>query len=175
MGKESDLYDQYNTKTLGGDLRLDVDTYENVQDNIHLESVNRKLLELTDLIGRVTNNRSSSGPIPSTQILISSTVTGTGPTVVLRPKRGEVWQYVAGSQRGATNPSGNVTTELEIYDEDNDEKVLFLDQSSSSTSDFPLVETNFAPIYITYPYVLRINKEGSFDSVITNLTLIRVR
>jgi hypothetical protein len=39
MGKESDLYDPLNTKTLGGDLRLDVDTYENVQDNIHLEGV----------------------------------------------------------------------------------------------------------------------------------------
>ena len=57
MGKESELYDPYNTKTIGGDLRLDVDTYENVQDQIHLESVNLKLLELTDLVGRVTNNR----------------------------------------------------------------------------------------------------------------------
>jgi hypothetical protein len=175
MGKESDLYDPLNTKTLGGDLRLDVDTYENVQDNIHLEGVNRKLLELTDLIGRVTNNRSDSGPIPQSQVVITSTVTSTGPVVLLTPEKGEVWQYIAGSRITTTNPSGNVTTELDIYDATNDVKVMFLDQSSSSTSDFPLIETNFAPIYISYPFVFRANTEGTFDSTTSNYSLIRVR
>jgi hypothetical protein len=171
----SKILDQWNTKTTGGSNRLTVEDFELIQDPIHLEGKNYTALELVDLIGRVTSNRSDSGPIPGGQTVISSTVTGTGPTVVLRPERNEVWQFICASQQGAINPVGNVTTELEIYDETADVKVLFLDQSSSSTSDFPLQETNFAPIYITYPYVCRINKEGTFDSVITNITFIRVR
>ena len=171
----TDIIEQWNTKTTGGTSRLSVGDFELIQDNIHLQKANYSALEIVDLIGRITSNRSDSGPIPGGQTVISSTVTGTGPTVVLRPERNEVWQFICASQQGATNPAGNVTTELEIYDEDADVKVLFLDQSSSSTSDFPLQETNFAPIYITYPYVCRINKEGTFDSVITNITFIRVR
>ena len=91
MGKESDLYDPLNTKTICGDLRLDVGTYENVQDNIHLEGVNRKLLELTDLIGRVTNNRSSSGPIPNTGKLVYHSQTTNTQDTVFQPEPGQVW------------------------------------------------------------------------------------
>ena len=175
MGKESDLYDPLNTKTIGGDLRLDVDTYENVQDNIHLEGVNRKLLELTDLIGRVTNNRSSSGPIPDTQVLIQLVVTSSAYDTILEPAIGEVWQYVGGSANQTTNPSGNVTTEVDIYDSVNDRRVLFIDQSSSSTSDYPLVETNFAPVYVSYPLVVRQRIEGTYDEARRTYSFVRVR
>ena len=177
MGKESDLYDPLNTKTLGGDLRLDVDTYENVQDNIHLEGVNRKLLELTDLIGRVTNNRSSSGPIPDQQQLIEVTSTVAGsPITFFTPEIGQVWLYVAGSRNSASGISGNVTTEVDIYDAANDRRVLFIDQSSSATSDFPLVETNPGGIlYVSYPNVLRVNTEGTFTNALTTHALQRVR
>tara|TARA_Y100000401_G_scaffold105110_1_gene97487 strand:- start:403 stop:921 length:519 start_codon:yes stop_codon:yes gene_type:complete len=97
MGKESDLYDPFNTKTLGGELRLDIDTYENIQDVIHLEGVNRKLLELTDLIGRVTNNRSSSGPIPDTQKIVQVTQTSdVGFYDIFKPDPGEIWKFVGG-------------------------------------------------------------------------------
>ena len=112
MGKESDLYDPWNTKTLGGDLRLDVDTYENVQDNIHLERVNRQLLELTDLIGRVTNNRSSSGPIPGTGAVKTMTIThsevgaATGYKTIFIPNKGEVWQLIAASSQMSGGSSG---------------------------------------------------------------------
>ena len=102
MGKESELYDPYNTKTIGGDLRLDVDTYENVQDQIHLESVNRNLLELTDLVGRVTNNRSSSGPIPDTQKIVQVTQTSdVGFFTIFQPEPGQVWQFIGGDLLGS--------------------------------------------------------------------------
>lgn len=97
MGKESDLYDPWNTKTLGGDLRLDVETYENVQDNVHLERVNRQLLELTDLIGRVTNNRSTSGPIPDTQFVLETSGITNSHQTVYQPEVGQVYQLVAAS------------------------------------------------------------------------------
>jgi hypothetical protein len=110
MGKESDLYNPYNTKTLGGDTRLDVSTYENVQDSINVEKVNRQLLELTDLIGRVTNNRSNSGPIPNTSINVTGSTgsSGSGNDVELyQPAKGEVWAIQGlGIENNATgNPT----------------------------------------------------------------------
>ena len=102
MSKESDLYDPYNTKTIGGNLRLDVDSYEEIQDNIHLERPNRNLLELTDLIGRVTNNRSASGPIPGTGEIAAATVTISSVDVDLKaPNAGEVWQVMGVSAEAA--------------------------------------------------------------------------
>tara|TARA_Y100000004_G_scaffold181595_1_gene227453 strand:- start:343 stop:870 length:528 start_codon:yes stop_codon:yes gene_type:complete len=175
MSKESELYDPLNTKTLGGDQRLDVETYENIQDNIHLERVNRKLLELTDLIGRVTNNRSDSGPIPDSQVLVESVVDAGGYNTIFTPGIGEVWQFVGGCANSTTNPTTSVTTELDIYDSVNDRRLLFLDIASSSSSDYPLTETNFAPIYVSYPLVIRQRIEGGWDTATRTYSFVRVR
>lgn len=141
MGKESELYDPLNTKTIGGELRLDVDTYENIQDNIHIEGVNRKLLELTDLVGRITNNRSSSGPIPGSGAVKTMTIThtevgaATGYKTIFIPAKGEVWQLIAASSLMSGGSSGqglimaseepsNITTPPSDY--------VLLNQESSS-------------------------------------------
>ena len=58
-----------------------------------MESVNRKLLELTDLIGRVTNNRSSSGPIPGTSEIYTATTTSGVAVIPFTPNPGEVWAF----------------------------------------------------------------------------------
>jgi hypothetical protein len=170
-----ELFAQWNTKTLGGSTKLGVSDYELITDGVHVEVDNLAALEAKNTVGQATNLQSQSGPIPGTQTVITSTVTDTGAVVLFTPEIGEVWQYVAGCRTGTTNPSGNVTTELDIYDATNDVKVIFLDQSSSSTSDFPYTETNFAPTYISYPFVFRANTEGTFDSTTSNYTLIRVR
>lgn len=170
MGKESDLYDPFNTKTLGGDLRLDVDTYENVQDNIHLESVNRKLLELTDLIGRVTNNRSSSGPIPNTAQVVNTNITTSGTNDVFVPEPGEVWQLsAAASSSGYTGISFLI---LKIQDTTNSLSVEIASQTSYNT-EFTLNE----PIYIGYPCKLIIQSGGTGSGGSTDISaaLIRVR
>ena len=170
MGKESDLYDPYNTKTIGGDLRLDVDTYENVQDQIHIESVNRRLLELTDLIGRVTNNRSSSGPIPNTQTVEKVTLTTSGNKNVFVPNNGEVWQLsAAGSSAGYT---GLTFLILKIQDTNSGDSVEIASQTSYNT-EFTLNE----PIYIGYPCKLLIRAGGTGTGGSTDITaaVIRVR
>ena len=91
---------------------MDVDTYENVQDQIHIEGVNRKLLELTDLIGRVTNNRSTSGPIPGSGVIKTMTISyaevgaATGYKTIFIPNKGEVWQLIAASSIMSGGSSG---------------------------------------------------------------------
>jgi hypothetical protein len=171
----TDIIEQWNTKTIGGSTKLSVEDFELIQDNIHLQERTYSALEIVDLVGRITNNKSSSGPIPDTQVLVEMVVTSAGYNTVFTPGIGEVWQYIGGSANTTTNPVGNVTTELDIYDSVNDRRVLFLDQSSSSSSDYPLVETNFAPLYVSYPLTIRQRIEGSYDEAKRTYSFVRVR
>ena len=178
MGKESDLYDPWNTKTLGGDLRLDVETYENVQDNIHLEGLNRKLLELTDLVGRVTNNRSSSGPIPGTVELIAETFTTPGYKVYKTPEPGEVWQIMGVSVASTTGLSGSGVVEVDIFNPTSTDRLIMADFSFTSSSDFPIIETSVggAVFFADENTQIRIRCEGTWTSVNdVTLGIVRVR
>jgi hypothetical protein len=178
MGKESDLYDPLNTKTIGGDLRLDVDTYENVQDNIHLEGVNRKLLELTDLIGRVTNNRSSSGPIPGTVELIAQTFDSVGYKIYKSPASGEVWQVMGVSVASTTGLSGTGVVEVDINNPTTTTRLLIADMSFTSSSDFPIIETSVggSVFYADENTEVRVRCEGTWTSVNdVTLGIVRVR
>ena len=168
MGKESDLYDPYNTKTIGGDLRLDVDTYENVQDNIHLESVNRKLLELTDLIGRVTNNRSASGPIPGTGQVIEISLTSSSPTsgTVFTPEIGEVWQ-ITGASTGAVNAS-----RVELFLR-NDGNLVEIGAETAAATQFD--PDGWNPVYIDNKCDLSYFISGLSGDTAFKVALIRVR
>ena len=175
MGKESDLYDPLNTKTIGGDLRLDADTYENVQDNIHLESVNRKLLELTDLIGRVTNNRSSSGPIPDTQKIVQKTYTSTSDDAIFfRPNIGEVWQLVGGDTLG-NGGTGSIQWQLR---DDNGIVCLIFQTSVSGQEPIGQNSTNnnlMQPILVSHTNFLYADISAVATSLRATLSFIRVR
>jgi hypothetical protein len=174
MGKESDLYDPLNTKTIGGDLRLDVDTYENVQDNIHIEGVNRKLLELTDLVGRVTNNRSDSGPISSTQKIASTgAVTTSTNTVLFRPDPGQVW-VCTGVQMDASAGSGSVTAVLMYYDGSNEVRIEAA--STAGVAEFNITSTA-GPLYVSNDVYLRIvtSSVAVGEQATFNASVIRVR
>lgn len=178
MGKESDLYDQYNTKTLGGDLRLDVDTYENVQDQVHVESVNRKLLELTDLIGRVTNNRSTSGPIPGTSFNTQQTIVGSGSgngKDVFTPSSGEVWS-LQGMTFEESLTSGNAVVYVGLKDSSGMITYFSIDTTGGSPWS-PDNEFN-KQVYVDENMTLFVYVFGTFagsESVICTFNLIRVR
>jgi hypothetical protein len=178
MSKESELYDPFNTKTLGGNLRLDVETYENIQDNIHLERVNRKLLELTDLIGRVTNNRSSSGPITGTMDVFElessvsgSSVSGFGDGLdSVNP--GEIWQ-IYGFGINPSGVSGSVSYELRIVGISG--KIAEISTGSSSlNSAFPLQE-DIGPIYIGQGSKIQFEATGTFTTAKFRYCAVRVR
>ena len=181
MGKESDLYNPYNTKTLGGDTRLDLSTYENVQDSINVEKVNRKLLELTDLIGRVTNNRSSSGPIPDSGVIESATITGSGSggkQSLVTAKKGQVVDICAMDATWNTSPGATVTFGFYVHNDETDVEILMGTAASSSTN--PGLDVNDflnAPFYLTYPFSLRatVSTMGSASSVVMNTYHVRVR
>jgi hypothetical protein len=178
MSKESNLYDPFNTKTIGGDLRLDVDTFENVQDNIHIEGVNRKLLELTDLVGRITNNRSNSGPIPKTVTLEAQTFTSQGYRDYFTPATGEVWQIMGVSVASSSGLSGSGVIEVDITNNTTSNRLIIADFNFTSSSDFPVIETSIggAVFYVDENHRVRIRAEGTFTSINSvTLGLVRVR
>lgn len=176
MGKESDLYDPLNTKTLGGELRLDVDTYENIQDNIHLEGVNRKLLELTDLIGRVTNNRSTSGPIPKTSEVLSATTDTSGDIVIAkRANPGEVWQLMGAVSTSGSGLSGTVYIEVKIRDRTNAKTSEIISTSTTSGTLVPATEITQNPIFIDENTEILVEASGTFTEMEFFLPFIRVR
>ena len=168
MGKESELYDPYNTKTLGGTNKLDVETYENVQNSIHLERTNRKLLELTDLIGRVANTRSNSGPLPGTQILLDTDSITNSEITVYKPEIGEVYQLVAAS---ITTLDGASTMILKLSDDTSTPGAQI--DTSNTTSDAIVLNE---PIFITNDVWLKVRtSNASSGNARLATSFIRVR
>ena len=91
----TDIIEQWNTKTLGGTKELTIIDFELIQDPSHLQKANYVALEVVDLIGRVTNTRSSSGTLPGTgQILKFTADTAGAGTTLLKHGTGEVWSSV---------------------------------------------------------------------------------
>ena len=174
MGKESELYDPYNTKTLGGTTKLDVETYENVQNSIHLERTNRKLLELTDLIGKVTNTRSSSGPLPGTGKIEKTNFTAaTQSKIVASAQAGEVWQ-VMGACANRVAASGTFTFVLAFTNGVDSVRIESL--TGSGYNEFNITSTA-GPMFIDENISLECDSSGgSFPSDVDILVALqRVR
>jgi len=183
------ILDQLQTKTVGpppsttgltGDQLpntiFDADTFDQVRNQITLQLTNLELLNVLNTIGQVTNTQSQSGPLPDQQQLIVVDNTDSNYSTFFSPPKGQVWTYVGGCRNSAAGVSGNVTTEVDIFNPNTDARFLFIDMSSTSTSDFPLIETNpGGEIYISHPNVLRVKAEGTFTSVVTTHAVQRVR
>ena len=153
MGKESDLYNPYNTKTLGGTNKLDVETYENVQNNIHLEKANRKLMELTDLIGRVTNTRSSSGPIEVKRASVVIPGSEDSGVEFFRPDPGQIWQLCWGRWTG--DGSSNNLYQADVTSGETDQIFFSSATGGAFCTDSSAEIAGGARIMITYNQYLK--------------------
>ena len=175
--EDSRLYEELKSKTAlpSATGAITSDLVDNLKNATFCDADNEDQLRRLVLLMQATGVGSMSGPIPGTQTIFEDTQTGTGYFTALTPGVGEVWQFVGASASGTTGLSGNRTTEIDIYHPTDDKRCLVIDVSSSSTSDYPLTETNFAPIYISYPFVMRYRLEGTFTSASTQICFIRVR
>jgi len=115
------ILDQWNTKTTGGSNKLSVSDFELIQDPIHLEKKNYSALELVDLIGRITNNRSSSGPITGTTKIVASAYTGSAVYgyEAFKPPVGEVWTLDAASVTHSGGAGSSIRTKLYLQEGSN--------------------------------------------------------
>lgn len=109
---KKDLYDQWNTQTLGGSTKLSVDNFDLIQDGVHVEAPNEPSLELVNLVGQATNTQSQSGPMPDTGRIEELVSESSGIQTIFRPDAGEVYQLTGVS----TGTSVNATIVLHLYD-----------------------------------------------------------
>lgn len=170
----TDILEQWNTKTAGGTNKLDVTDFELIQDPIHLQKANYTALEVADLIGRVTNNRSSSGAIPGTAKFVSASVTDTNKATLFRPDPGEVWQLLG---IGAVASGGSGTRTYAAYLYDGTTELNWLSSSSTGGNLTFTGEGEYpdAPFFFDYNMYCRVQSTGTFDSIQYNLAVIRVR
>jgi hypothetical protein len=184
------ILDQLQTKTVGappsttgltGDQLpntiFNVDTFDQVRNQVTLQLTNLELLNVLNTIGQVTNTQSQSGPLPGQMEIVETDVSSANTYVtVFTPAVNEVWQFLGFNSRGAVGLSGTISYELDIFNPNTNDRLLLIDASSSSSSDFPLIESgNFAPIYITNPFVVRVRVEGTFTTSLVSTGFIRVR
>ena len=167
------ILDQWNTKTAGGSNRLSVSDFDLIQDPIHLEGKNYTALELVDLIGRITNNRSSSGPIPDTSQIAGVTGADSNQTVtVFTGVVGEVWELVAADFR---SNNSNTRAQLRIYI-GSDEVEIGDETGHGGTEPFD-PKGNFGPIWIDGNSTLKaeLTSMAAGREVEINAYLVRVR
>jgi len=97
------LFDQWNTKTLGGTNKLSKSDFDLIQDGVHVQETNKDALELVNLVGQATNTQSQSGGIPGTAKLIELDETSAGPFPFFIPEEGECWQCIGAATGTVVN------------------------------------------------------------------------
>jgi len=93
---KKELFDQWNTKTLGGTTKLTPENFDLIQDPVHVEAPNESSLELVNLVGQATNTQSQSGPISGGGKYVEVAVSGTGHILIFQPDPGQVFVLMAG-------------------------------------------------------------------------------
>tara|TARA_R110000824_G_scaffold117149_1_gene268964 strand:- start:719 stop:1261 length:543 start_codon:yes stop_codon:yes gene_type:complete len=159
---KSSIYNDLKVKKLVDLTADDFDAFRarmDAQGVDGLEDEYRRLL----LLGQASNMISYSPVIPDSQLIEAQTFTSAGYRNYITPNKGEVFVITGVSVASVTGLSGSVITEVDINDGTN--RVLLIDHSASSSSDYPVIEINQSPIYLMYPNTLRIRCEGTFTSV----------
>jgi hypothetical protein len=129
------------------------------------------------LLMQATGVGSMSGPMPNTSQIVSFVQdTASSYYTVFTPGVGEVWQFIGGSVGGVSGGSGTITHEIDLYNASTTDRLLLIDYGASSSSDYPIFETNTQnPIIVGYPLRLRVRSEGTFTSISYNFGFVRVR
>jgi len=170
------ILEQWNTKTTGGSNKLSISDFDLIQDPIHLESKNYSALEVVDLIGRITHNRSASGPIPKTsQIKVASCDTSGDIVTAFQPGIGEVWQVVGAIGTAGSGTSGTIYLEVKLFDTVNSVRAEIISTSTTTGTDIPLTEITQNPIFIDENMRLEVEASGTFTTMEFKIPLIRVR
>lgn len=166
--KNSNLYQQLSSEQLGTASKTNFDI---AQDSIFLDSSSEDELRRVNLVGQATNLQSQSGPIVGTMSIKQATVTGSGLfKTIHQPAQGEIWQVVAASF-DLQGSSGSVKNRL--YLADGSDNVIVENESSSVDGEF--IVTTTGPILYSYEVYLQGWSQGTFDDVVWEVAVVRVR
>ena len=168
----SNVYEQLRTIKASDLTRSQLDV---IRDPLFLDGSSEDVLRRIKLIGEVTDQLSTSGPIPRTQKIIQATYTDTGDDAdFFKPGVGEVWQLIGGDTLG-TGGTGSINWSLK-----DDDGVLALVFQTSVNGQEPIFQNSTnnnipSPLYITSDNWLYANITAVATSVRASISFIRVR
>ena len=170
--KKANIYEQFSSIKASDLTRSQLDI---VRDPLFLNAESEDVLRRIKLIGEVTDQLSTSGPIPRTQKIIQATYTSTGDDAdFFKPSVGEVWQLVGGDTLGSGG-TGSIQWQLK----DSDGKVALIFQTSVNGQE-PIGQNStnnnlLQPVYITSDNWLYANISAVATSVRATMSFIRIR
>ena len=174
------ILDQLQTKTVGappsttgltGDQLpntiFNVDTFDQVRNQVTLQLSNLELLNVLNTIGQVTNTQSQSGPIPKTGKIVKTNFTAASQNkVVATAQPGEVFQVMGAC---ANNVSGSGTFTFVLSFTDGTDSVRIESLTGSGYNEFNITSTA-GPMFIDENISLEVDSSGG--SFPTNVDIL---
>lgn len=167
MEEKNRLYDQFDTKKVN---ELTTDNLDSFRDQIFIEESNEKISN--DLIrsGILSNQLSSSGPIPATGRIQTVVRSVDGTSTLFRPAIGSVWQLTSAD---ATAVGGGIRFKFQLTD--GTTVIEIKDQSVTGATD--PVDLTTVPLFVDRNVYLQVNISSITGSEVgtVNASFIRVR
>ncbi len=168
------LYEDFKTKdVLDG---ITADNFDLLRNNAFIVPENKEFFEDMLRVGRLSNQMSSSGPIPGTMFNAQATASNSGTQyTIFAPSVGEVWQVCGAFSTSGSGISGSVSLEVKLRDTVNSVTAEIISTSTTTGTDNPMTETTQNPIYVDENMALQVEATGTFTNVFFVVPLIRVR
>ena len=163
---------------LVGDLQPETvftpDDFDRIKNQMTLQMQNLDAFSMLDLLGRLSNTTSSSGPMPGTAKIVTVAAAASGSiATVFQPDPGQVWKLIDITVVW-TNNSGTINASPVLQDEANGNQIFVGRQASTAAHhEFPAIPQD--SLFITREVFLRGWSAGTFDSGTWLAAVIRVR
>ena len=149
---------------------FDADDFDKIKNQMTLQMQNLDAFEMLNVLSRLSNTSSSSGPIPNTSVIKTSTFTGsTGNKTVFQPDKGQVWQIMAMSM--TPSGSGSYRGIVNLKNSDGD-FVELVDKSATGTAESLQYDT---PLFITNEVFLDFTVVTVDTALALKVAFVRVR
>jgi len=183
------VHDQLNSKTVGPPLAatgligdqapestIGVGDFDQVKNQIYLQSENSLALDTLNAMGQITNMQSQSGPIPGTgKIALINQAVSSGVTYdIFTPNAGEVWELIS-ADFNATLSSGDIDSiQLKIKENSTDEEVMIAENLGDNFDTFK--DFMASPVYVDANLTVTVRgNDANLTNLAVRLLLIRIR
>ena len=170
--KKQQVYRNLQNKKLSDVTAKDI---QQLTDPTFIQATNQDALITYNMLNKAMMR--DGLPMPGTLHLEVQTFTSVGYRTFFTPGKGEVWRIIGCSVASTTGLSGTGIIEVDITNTTTFNRLILVDQSFTSSSDFPATEISFTgAAYVDENHRVTIRAEGTWTSVNNVcLGLIRIR
>lgn len=148
---------------------ISADNFDSLKNDAFITEANRGFFEDLLRTGWLSGQLSSSGPMPNTGKIVTTSVAGGGATsgTIFQPAAGEVWQ-ITGATTNAVNAS-----RVELHLKDADGNLVEIGAETAAATQFD--PDGWNPVYIDNNVFLSYFISGLSGTTSFNVAFIRVR